>query len=159
MTNDLIVAMMSTDKGRQAMAKYVAENTDEETATTFGDKVKNLFCSVAEAVERVKNINYNFQDVMRAKGASEFEKFADQFVEALDKAIANYKATEDGTVADKNSKRVMSYEVDGELIKGAPTPKEYHSFFNKIHYALEGNYGKYVTVLDNTPPILQKIGL
>lgn len=92
MFNDTISIMMRSDKGRDALAKFLAQNYGEEEARTIGQQAADYMRKLAGAIKKAFGVGKKggYEGEM-AKYADELGEYADQFVKALDGAIENYK--------------------------------------------------------------------
>ena len=114
MANDFIVAVLSTEKGRQMLAKKMAEKYTPQEANTIKDKIVNLYKSIIRSIKNIINRTnlMGYQKMLLEKNCNELEKTIDHLIKAFDVAIQNHAKVEDGdTVALDES--VM--ENDGAL--------------------------------------------
>lgn len=89
--NDLMVAMMSTEKGRNALANTLAANTDVQKATDIIGRIKELFTKLVDSIKSILD-NSNLapqQRLMLEKGYKELESNVDALMDALSKAREN----------------------------------------------------------------------
>lgn len=90
-TNNLLVAIMNTQEGRDAYVKYLAENYKPDEATRRGGLVSNLFKSIADSIKSIFSTSDDATYKRYDKVSKELSKKADDFVAALDGAIKAYK--------------------------------------------------------------------
>ena len=97
MFNDTIPIMMRSEKGRDALAKYFAENYSEEQAKTLGKQAAGYMKKLANVIKKlVTGADYNPYQKEMLKYSDELGEYADQFIKALDGAIENYRKTGKG---------------------------------------------------------------
>ena len=98
MTNDYTVAILSTEKGRQAFAKYLAENCTKKQAEGIKDKIVNLYKGIVRSIKNVMSRSnlMSYQRKLIENGCDRLEQDAELFVKAFAKAVEKYKAMEDG---------------------------------------------------------------
>lgn len=105
LTNDMLVALMSTEKGQKALADYMTEKYGAKEAKTLGTKIKDFFKKAIKSIRSlVENSDMNsYQKQLAESKVDEQEQIFKQFFEALDKAIENYQSVEEveGTGSEK----------------------------------------------------------
>lgn len=111
MFNDTISIMMRSDKGRNALADYLAQNYSEAEAKTIGQQAADYIKKLAKAVKKAFSKSSGYEAEME-KYADELGEYADQFISALDKAIQNYQSTEG--VGDGDEKFSITVESTEE---------------------------------------------
>lgn len=99
MTNDYVVAILSTEKGRQVFAKYLTENCTNQQANSIKDKIANLYKSIVRSIKNIMSRSklMPYQHRLLENGYKRLEQDADLFIKAFAKAVENYKSMEDGT--------------------------------------------------------------
>jgi len=95
MFNDVISAMLSTDKGAQAFANYLADNYDAQQAKTLGQQAAGIVKKLANAIKKLAspekgNLSGEYQEAVY-QIADELSEHADKFISMLDKAVQNYQ--------------------------------------------------------------------
>ena len=112
MTNDYVVAILSTDKGRQVFAKYLAENCSKQQANSIKDKIANLYKSIVRSIKNIMSRSklMPYQQRLIENGYKRLEQDADLFIKAFAKAVENYKSMEDG--ATVTGEKAFSVTVD-----------------------------------------------
>lgn len=97
MTNDIFVEVLSTDKGMQAFADYVAEKYGVEAAKTTKEKLIDFVDHFKEAFKNIMSTG-NSSNLQKdwASRADELDKYTERVIKAFDKAIQNYQAMETG---------------------------------------------------------------
>lgn len=112
MTNDYVVAILSTDKGRQVFAKYLAENCSKQQANSIKDKIANLYKSIVRSIKNIMSRSklMPYQQRLLENGYKRLEQDADLFIKAFAKAVENYKSMEDG--ATVTGEKAFSVTVD-----------------------------------------------
>ena len=121
MTNDYAVALMSTDKGRQALINYLMKNCTQKEANSIKDKIVNLYKSMVRSIKNIINRSnlMSYQKKLLENNSARLEKDAELFVKAFAKAVENYKATEDGaTVTEDKAFSIMVDSEGNELTEG-----------------------------------------
>jgi hypothetical protein len=113
LTNDMLVALMSTEKGQKALADYMTEKYGAKEAKTLGTKIKDFFKKAIKSIRSlVENSDMNsYQKQLAESKVDEQEQILKQFFETLDKAIENYQNAE-GQEADTNSKERFSIDIN-----------------------------------------------
>ena len=98
MANDFIVAVLSTEKGRQMFAKKLAEKYTPQEANTIKDKIVNLYKSIIRSIKNIINRTnlMGYQKMLLEKNCNELEKTIDHLIKAFDVAIQNHAKVEDG---------------------------------------------------------------
>lgn len=98
MANDFIVAVLSTEKGRQMFAKKLAEMYSQKEANTIKDKIVNLYKSIIRSIKNIINRTnlMGYQKMLLEKNCNELEKTIDHLMKAFDSAIQNHAKIEDG---------------------------------------------------------------
>ena len=122
LTNDMLVALMSTEKGQKALADYMTEKYGAKEAKTLGTKIKDFFKKAIKSIRSlVENSDMNsYQKQLAESKVDEQEQIFKQFFEALDKAIENYQSTQDGQaeMGDRFSINIDSTEEERyEILK------------------------------------------
>ena len=114
MTNDYAVAILSTEKGRQAFAKYLAENCTQKQANSIKDKIVNLYKGIARSIKNVMSRSnlMSYQRKLIEEGCERLEQDAELFIKAFAKAVENYKSTEEGATVTED--KAFSVMVDSE---------------------------------------------
>lgn len=118
--NDLMVAMMSTEKGRNALANTLAANTDVQKATDIIGRIKELFTKLVDSIKSILD-NSNLapqQRLMLEKGYKELESNVDALMDALSKARENalnaQKAQTETEVNAVTQNIGVAYDVESE---------------------------------------------
>ena len=126
MTNDYAVAVLSTEKGRQAFAKYLAENCTQKQANSIKDKIVNLYKGIVRSIKNVMSRSnlMSYQRKLIEEGCERLEQDADLFVKAFAKAVENYRSMEDGATATAG--KAFSINVDD---KGNTLSEQQQEFF------------------------------
>lgn len=121
MTNDLLVAVMSTEKGRQAFAKYLSENYEAPVAEKKAKGVKGLFKKISSSLRNIFKGD-SMSDMQRTayeNASDKLEQFADRFIVEFDKAIQNKKAITEQKIADESAEetkgRSKEFSVDEDV--------------------------------------------
>ena len=98
LTNDMLVALMSTEKGQKALADYMTEKYGAKEAKTLGTKIKDFFKKAIKSIRSlVENSDMNsYQKQLAESKVDEQEQILKQFFETLDKAIENYQSVKEG---------------------------------------------------------------
>lgn len=107
MTNDYLAAIMSTEKGQQALAKHMVEKYGAKEAKTLGEKIRGLFRGIVNSLKSMlksSKLNHYQTEVAAAK-LDENEKNIQLFMNALDKAIENYKNMQEDTAGKEAGTR------------------------------------------------------
>ena len=114
LTNDMLVALMSTEKGQKALADYMTEKYGAKEAKTLGTKIKDFFKKAIKSIRSlVKNSDMNsYQKQLAESKVDEQEQIFKQFFGALDKAIENYQSTEMTAKAGKEAYSVDVHEAE-----------------------------------------------
>lgn len=111
MTNDYMVAVLSTDKGRQSFSKYLSENYTEEKSSSIKDKIVKLYKSISRSLKNI--ITHSdlmpFQKKILQNGYDKIESDTDLIIKAFGKAVENYKS---GTINNAGEKK-FSLTVGG----------------------------------------------
>lgn len=89
LTNDAMVSIMSQNP--DILANKLVEKVGTEQARTIGQKVKDFFDKIRSVIKNLfKNTEYSDYQQQFNETFHDTEKVANQFLEALDKAIENY---------------------------------------------------------------------
>ena len=132
LTNDMLVALMSTEKGQKALADYMTEKYGAKEAKTLGTKIKDFFKKAIKSIRSlVENSDMNsYQKQLAESKVDEQEQILKQFFETLDKAIENYQSVKEGEDSPegelKFSKHVEESDYTYETLSNLP-PIELHS--------------------------------
>ena len=119
MANDFIVAVLSTEKGRQMFAKKLAEMYSQKEANTIKDKIVNLYKSIIRSIKNIINRTnlMGYQKMLLEKNCNELEKTIDHLMKAFDSAIQNHAKIEDGdAIVGDNMYSIMVGE-EGKVAK------------------------------------------
>jgi hypothetical protein len=111
MFNDTISIMMRSDKGRQALADFLAKNYGAEEAKSIGQKAADLMRKLGDAVKKAFKGEKNGYEGEMEKYADQLGAYAGMFVKALDKAVQNYQKAQTNNVAQTADER-FSIKVD-----------------------------------------------
>ena len=141
--NDMMVALMSTDKGQQAMADYLTEKYSAKEAQSLGGKIKDFFKKVVKSFKSlIDNSNLNsYQKQMAEVKLNEQEKIFEQFFKTLDSMKASYEAKEESEVdlpekiehsleIDTNGK--MYVDIQEDIISGITDPAQIKDYIREF---------------------------
>lgn len=121
MANDFIVAVLSTEKGRQMLAKKMVEKYTPQEANTIKDKIVNLYKSIIRSIKNIINRTnlMGYQKALLEKNCNDLEKTIDHIMSALDTAIQNHAKIEDGaTITGETAFSIMVDSEGNELTEG-----------------------------------------
>lgn len=150
MSNDLLVSMMSTDKGQKALSDYLVNNYAETEAKTMKDRIVELFNKLKDSIKSLfgKGKLTDFQQEVLNKSQSELENMVDNFIKEFDKAIQNARGTQ-GTTGTAKEGTAYSIEVNSEGDELSEQQKEFFAESKivdengalKVMYHGTANYG------------------
>lgn len=160
MTNDYLVSLMSTEEGQNALADYMVKNYGAKEAKSLGGKIKDFFDKIVTSLKNMLNntsLNGYQKKVLDAKIA-DTRKQAEQFLTALDKAVENYRSTEE-TKGEEVVKNSLSVEEMENLSK--EDMDNYLALKGVLESVRDGSFDtrKHIPVMEHTPKILQEAGL
>ena len=144
MTNDMLVAMMSTKEGRDKLAKNLTMNADVKTAANIVERIKSMFSRIADSIRSIIDNSKlsSFQREVLDKGAKELEANVDLFVKEFNKAVENARKVQENAQTDENNAqdKKFSLDVDESLVlkNGQSKANEkYHDILNEeLRYTL-----------------------
>lgn len=163
MFNDIISAMLSTDKGAQAFADYLAGNYGAKKAKSLGQQAVDMVKRLASAIKKMAapekgNLSGTYQEAVY-QIADELAEHADKFIEMLDKAVQNYQSR----AAEGNINNIEGLDETQFSFSLTIRDKENYREFSKeiSNYVAhpEENTRSDLKVMDYTPKLYQKMGL
>lgn len=117
MTNDYLVALMSTKEGQKALAEHMVDKYGAKEAKTLGEKIKDFFSRIADSIRNMfdnTSLNSYQKKVMESK-INGMEDQIGQFLHALDVAIENYGRTEGKDISETRKKTETDQDVGFSL--------------------------------------------
>lgn len=127
MFNDIVPIILGSKKGRKVFAEFLAKNYQAEEARSLGEQAVDYMKKIGKMIKNVfADVNHNSAYAKQMqKYANELgEKYADEFLQALDGAIANYQKAPKVENAESDLKHSLAVDdsvyldIEGDKITG-----------------------------------------